>query len=202
MYIKWPLSKSSTVMGCCQSSSVVINGWLFSKTPRAGALRFSCSMLGGGDAFQAGVPGPISPSQSSPFAPHPAGGWLAGKPCSPRAERCPSPACTGGALAAGRVQAGSSLSSCLLHKGTILGALCLPRQGTSSLAVQLPPPDRKETSMGMGTGTGTAPGAQQRAWEAMVFLKEGEKEWGKAVPAGGRSSALGLEEAVSTLPLW
>lgn len=52
-------------------------------------------------------------------------------------------------MAAGRVQAGSSLSSCLLHKGTILGALRCPRQGTSSPTARLPPPRRKETSLGM-----------------------------------------------------
>lgn len=30
MGIKWPQSKSSTVMGCFQSMSVIINGLLFS----------------------------------------------------------------------------------------------------------------------------------------------------------------------------
>lgn len=30
-----PLSKSSTLRGCCQASSVIINGWLFPKTPLA-----------------------------------------------------------------------------------------------------------------------------------------------------------------------
>lgn len=89
-------------------------------------------------------------------------------------------------MAAGRVQAGSSLSSCLLHKGTILGAPRRPHQGASSPAVRLPPPHRKETSLGMGMGTGTALGAQQRAQEAMVFLKEQQR--GKAGPAGVGSS--------------
>lgn len=81
MCIKWPLSKSSTAMGCCQSSSVIINGWLFSKnppgwsTPRC-SIAVQTATLGGRGAFQAGVPAPTSPSQSSQFAPHPAGdGW-------------------------------------------------------------------------------------------------------------------------------
>lgn len=95
MCMEWPLSKSSTVTGCCQSSSVIINGWLFSKTP-LGWSTPSCSIavqtavLGGGGTFQAGSPGPTSQSQSSQFAPHPAGdgwpgnrAWLAGMPCLP-----------------------------------------------------------------------------------------------------------------------
>lgn len=35
MCTEWPLSKSSTLRGCCQGSSVIINGWLFPKTPPA-----------------------------------------------------------------------------------------------------------------------------------------------------------------------
>ena len=99
-------------------------------------------------------------------------------------------------MAAGRVQAGSSLSSCLLHKGTILGAPRRPRQVTSSPAACLPPPHRKETSLGTGMGTGTALGAQQTAQEAMAFLKEQRRE--KAGPARVGSSVLGLEGAVNT----
>ena len=81
MRIEWPLSKSSTVTGCCQSSSVIINGWLFSKNPPGWSmpscfLAVQTTSLGGGGTFQAGVPGPTSPSKSSQFAPHPAGdGW-------------------------------------------------------------------------------------------------------------------------------
>jgi len=107
-----------------------------------------------------------------------------------------APACSGGAVAAGRVQAGSSLSSCLLHKGTILGVPLSPCQGISSPAACLPPVCQKETSLGMGVGTGTALGAQQRAREAIAFLKE--QQWGKAGPTGVGSSALGLEGAVNT----
>lgn len=114
----------------------------------------------------------------------------------PGAKRCPSPAHTGGALAAGRVQAGGGLSSCLLHKGTILGAPRHPHQGTSSPAVRLPPPHRKETSLGMGMGTGTASGAPQRVQEAVAFLRE-QQQW-KAGPARVGSSVLGLEGAVNT----
>lgn len=143
---------------------------------------------------------PVCPTPSRVMAGREAEpGWQGcpARPCRlPGAECCPSPARTGGAVAAGRVRAGGSLSSCLLHKGTILGAPHRPHQGTSSPAACLPPPHQKETSLGKGMGTGTAPGAQQRAREATAFLKE---QWrGKAGPAGVGSSMLGLEEAVDT----
>lgn len=73
------------------------------------------------------------------------------------------------AVAVGRVQA--ALSSCPLHKGTILGAPSHPHQGTSS------------SPAGMGMGTGTALGAQQSAQEAVGFLKE-QQCWGwRGLPA-------------------
>lgn len=42
MSIEYPLSKSSTVTGCCQSLSVIINGWLFPKYPLGWSMISCC----------------------------------------------------------------------------------------------------------------------------------------------------------------
>lgn len=179
MCTQWPLSKSSTLRGCCQGSSVIFNGWLFPKTPSAWSRTdweeeevFSRLLF---------LALPVHPSlpHTQQVLSDGSRAWLA--PATSGAECCPSAARLAGQChSSGRGQgAGSSV-------------LLSPAQRNNSGSAK-PPPPRHFLLPGRKKPPWEGEWGQEQPWE---LSKVPRRPW-----ASSRSSGVGLEGAASISPL-